>query len=251
MIVDAELPENNSDLDKAEDVTIVDLGEGENDPMIAEMRQAEAEIAGTAEPEGEKPKDEAAAVAKEENISIPKPRFDQVLSERDVLRDQIAYLQGVVTVQGEMLKGKGEAGNDQPQVQKDAETLSPLDKIEAKISEAETRKLELADKYEEGEISARDWKQAEIEIDKEIRTLSQSKFEALGDQNKNATVETFTALEQQRTFEAEALKIQNEHPNVAVIETYPEGIKAAIWNQIDQLAANSLDKQCLEFRIRV
>src|ERR1035437_8389246 len=72
----------------------------DTDPMIAEMRAAEAEIAGetgTQPPAeaGTKPAEAAAPKDKGPAPMIPKPRFDEVLSENALLRAQVGYLRGL------------------------------------------------------------------------------------------------------------------------------------------------------------
>jgi hypothetical protein len=81
----------------------------EDDPIIAEMRAAEAEIAaaGTGtqpaaaaegEPEAQQGAEQPAAAAAQppKTIMVPKARLDAALSKSDLYRDQVAYLQGVL-----------------------------------------------------------------------------------------------------------------------------------------------------------
>lgn len=222
-----------------------------DDPIIAEMREAEKEIealaAGTAEAEGE-PKAKAedapkAEAQKNKPILVPKARLDEVLSERDLLRSQLAYEQGLRDAQEQM---KASADQDKPNTDanKEVQKDSAVDEIEAAISAAEQKKLELAEKYDAGDISTVELRKAEIEIDREVRGLTDKKEIArLTELKEASTLETKAALTAQQEKEwinSQGLVIQQNHPNVALIDSVRPSIRNAIWLEVDGLAKHNL-----------
>lgn len=229
----------------------------DDDPIIAEMKAAEAELEALAkakeedktDDEPEEPKTNEAAPKqtgddkgkqgdedKSEVLTVPKPRFDEILAERNLLRDQIGYMKGLVDAG----KGKNTSTEDGQQPPTNNQQGNPVDEIDKAISEAEEKKLELAVKYDEGEISTREWKEAELAIDKSIRELSDKRFDKVREETINQTNEVLHKQKVEDWLDSEALKLQAEHPNVAVIDSYPEAFSKAIWSQIDAQAVQNL-----------
>lgn len=223
-----------------------------SDPMFAGLKEAEKELEGS-ETEGEKTQQaqsQPAAQATEktdkgDSPMIPKPRFDEIRSERDLLRSQVAYMQGLEDARAAKAAGIGnqDTGNGQGDGKKDGS----VDDMVAAIEAAEQRKLELAEKYDEGELSTRDWKAAELVIDKEIRGLTEKReIERLDAIRESSKVETDAMLNAQRAAEwltEQTISIQQDHPNVAVIDATPEHIRNGIWQQISSQALQNLSNQ--------
>jgi len=232
----------------------------DDDPMITEMKEAEAEIEaeeakGKAEAEPQntdgktaetepsaKPKD-----GKTETLTVPKPRFDEVLSERDLLRDQVGYLQGLNDAKDQQAakpaQETSKEGDDQKSGTGNQED-SVVDEIDAAIDAASAKKLELAEKYDDGSISTVDKTKAELLIDKEIRELSKQRLEQaserLSKESKAHTDQALTAQQTEDRINDEALVIQQNHPNVEVIDATPPHIRDGIWGQISEQAAQNL-----------
>lgn len=219
----------------------------DTDPMIAEMKAAEAEIAeGTqAKPEatGAVPAvTEAAPKDKGPTPMIPKPRFDEVLSENALLRDQVGYLRGLADAR------KAEPATDKPATAPAAEgqpATKPaegvgVDAIEVAIAAAEEKKLALAERYDNGEISSKQWKEQEIAIDKEIRQFSNQRMDKM---QETARAEAQNAV-QINNFETVknnvGLQLQAKHPGVAVIDALPPNMRDGVWKDITDQAATNL-----------
>lgn len=239
---------NPSSLD--DDYTPEDLY---SDPMLAGLKEAEAEIEelesqkaeleaqnGAKAPEG----DLKAKAEKVDNHMVPKARLDEVLSERDLLRSQIAYMQGLEDARAKQAPGGNQEKAEDGNGDKDGFNV---DAIDAAIDAAEQKKLELAEKYDEGEISTRDWKAAELAIDKEIRGLTDKReVERLNAIKESSRSETDAALNAQRAaawLNEQTLAIQEKHPNVAVIDATPKHIRDGIWQQINDQALQNLSNQ--------
>lgn len=240
----------------------VDYLEEDNDPMLEGLKEAEEELAQVTgnksdedqedEPEtDEQDDDEPKGKSEEgsegkgkdddkkstENLMIPKARLDEALSRGDTFKDQAAYWRGVAEARaGQQAQPKQE---QQPEG-KQEEPENVVDEIDSSIEAAEKRKLELAEKYDEGEISTRQWKEQELEIDKEIRQLSKQRLDQIREESKKDTEQALTAAQQKNLIESRALEIQQQHPNVAVIDSYPEHLRQAIWTEITEQAVQNL-----------
>lgn len=244
---------NNNPADKA-------IPPHEDDPMIAEMRAAEKQMedeAKAAESGETAPKADtgaqnpgnlaengqtpaatpANAEAEAGSPMIPKARFDEVLRERDEARNTSAYLQGVVGVQTKMIGVPATAAAP-------GTTAAPAHAAEPtfdqKIEAAENKKIELATKYEAGDIGTVDYEKQRIAIDRDIRSLSDERHMAAVNEVKNtATAQTNAQLVESQVNQA-ALNVQQNFPYVAEIDKLPPAIRDGVWKQIDLEAQNLL-----------
>ena len=237
------------------------------DPMVIEMQEAEAEIKALEEAkqesdtgkEAEKPNgeeaekdvknDSEAGKAEDENGKnnpmIPKARFDQVLAERDLAREQAGYMKGFVAGSQKDVNDLGqEQKNENGDKEDNKSSLDQdgikIDDIDTAIDLAEEKKLDLAEKYDEGEISTREWKKAELKIDKEIRGLSKQRIDNVSKESKVHIDTALNAQHQEAFIEQQALNIQQNHHNIASIDKLPEATSNALWNSINHQAAINL-----------
>ncbi len=224
----------------------------DHDPMIAEMKAAEAEIAtaagtqppaeaaGTQAPQGKEPPAATAAAPKAPTVMVPKARLDEVLSERDLYRDQVGYLRGLNEAKKAPATEPAPVSATGQPATKPADGVAKVDEVEVAITAAEEKKLALAERYDNGEISSKQWKQEEIAIDKEIRALSDKRLEKL---REEARIETQNAV-QTNNFEAVknnvGLQLQAKHPNVAVIDALPPNMRDGVWKDITDQAVQNL-----------
>lgn len=266
--------EGNNSPEPQETDIIADEEIIDDDPMIAEMKEAEAEIealneekavleakTGEEAPEGNDKGKEAgktgSGTAKDDGDNspmIPKPRFDEVLSERDLLRNQVGYMRGLLDA------SQQNAGNNTPAPKQEAtdkteqkadtgnQEGSEVDEIDAAIEAAEAKKLEYAEKYDEGEISNVELTKAQIEIDKSIRALSKQRLEKVSEDSKAHTNAALSAQQQKDFIDNQALSVQQSHPNIAVIDSLPESTSAVIWNEITNQAARNLAQRGVNLR---
>lgn len=219
----------------------------DDDPMIAEMIEAEKEIKALEEEskeesdENENSKTEDSDTDKEDGSTpmIPKARFDQVLAERDQAREEAGYMKGFLAASkniNNVREQEKETNNEQEETS-EGDSVNDIDKA---IEAAELRKLELAERYDEGEISTKEWKEAELSIDKEIRELSKQQLDMVAEKSKAITNEILTAQQQQDFINSQALSIQQNHPNVEVIDNLPEATSNAVWESINNQAILNL-----------
>ena len=238
----------------------------DDDPMLKSMREAEAEIAAEAEgkpadqpaedqPQGEpkqaipaaEPKGQPQGGDNNKSPMIPKARFDDVLSERDHYRQATTYLQGIVDTQTKMLKegvvptAKAEGEPIQGQEQGGQAAPKPAaNAIETQITSIEDKKIDLGEKYENGEISFVEMQKGLIEADRQIRALDEQRLIAISESAKNTAVEVVSANNRQMQINNEAVRIQEQHPYVAEIDALPAGIRDGVWAEITKEAAQNL-----------
>ena len=233
-----------------------------DDPVIREMKAAEAEIAAeeAAGAEGKteaqqaqgQPEAKAAGKDKTEQVMVPKPRLDAVLSERDLLRERSGYLQGRNDILEKMVKeGKisdPASTKTESTATQEATTGAAVDPVDTAIDTAEKKKLELADKYDNGEITSRQWKEQELVIDKEIRGLTSQRMEQVRAESRQEAQAVVSANNAQAQVETTALTLQEQHPNVAVIDALLPGVRDGVWNAITERAAVNLASRGVNVR---
>lgn len=179
---------------------------------------------------------------------IPKARLDQVLQERDQYRTQLQYLQGVVDTQTKMIgtgkeAPKADATGTNAAPAANGGTAQTSDDFNAKIEAAEARKIEVAKKYEDGELNTVQYQEQLVQVDREIRNLSNQQAEAKMAEIRNTTTGASNAQLVEFQVTQAAKDIQAQHPFVTEIDKLPQHIAKGIWTQIDQEAQQHLIEQ--------
>jgi hypothetical protein len=172
--------------------------------------------------------------------------LDAALSKSDLYRDQVAYLQGVLDAKK---GGSQAAAQTPPQTDKPAETsdkdqgAGQVDEIDTAITAAEQRKLDLAGRYDEGEISAVEWKKQEQTIDKEIRDLSNKRFDKFREESRAEAQNAVAANNFEAVKENLGVNLGAKHPNVAVIDSMSPLVSKGVWEAITDQASKNLAAQ--------
>ncbi len=151
---DTELAALEAELAKAEG------GSAEAGEQNAEQGEAEHQDAQT--DQGTQAKEQPPAEGEQQPqgrqpIMVPKGRLDQALHERDELRERLARLEGAV---GALALGKQPA---QP-ASEPANEPTPQERIDALKSDVE----KLAERYEAGELSTKDWTTQNLALQEQI-----------------------------------------------------------------------------------
>ena len=213
----------------------------EKDPMIEDMKAAEAELAGKGDEEAAPTAQADAEPAAKDAPMIPKARLDAVLAERDRTKEALTYTQGIVDTQKALIADLGKkvtpAAGDQPS--QDAAVPDPNDHA-AIIAKAEDDKIALAQKYEDGEISLVELRKQEIALDRQIRDTESKRTDGLVESAKTVASEAVKTSNVQNRIEQEALEIQKQHPYIKEIDLLPAPIRAGIWGQITNEALANL-----------
>jgi hypothetical protein len=170
---------------------------------------------------------------------IPKARLDEVLSENTLLRDQVGYLRGLADAR-KLPPATEEAKPAEVQpVTKPAEAVGTVDTIEAAITAAEEKKLALAERYDNGEISSKQWKEQEIAIDKEIRQFSNQRMDKMQESSRAEAQAVVAANNFDTVKNNVGLQLQAKHPGVAEVDALPAAIRDGAWKAItDQATVN-------------
>lgn len=246
-IIDTDLEKGAVTVDETE----LDLDTEENDPMLAGLREAEEEIAKQkAETEGDEgdkgqETDEGDADAgdgpkgNKKPVMIPIERLNAALSERDALRDIISHQKGIIEVQTQALSS-GKADKTENPNGKVDDVAKPETDLKTIISDAESKKIELAQKYEDGELSYSEMVRESTKLDAQIREHELSLYSKVEENAKKAATDIVSSNNVKQIINQEAIKIQAEHPYVAEIDKLPEHLAQGIWNQISQEAVQSL-----------
>lgn len=170
-------------------------------------------------------------------IMIPKPRLDEVLAKNSELQAKLDYMSGVTTTQQqmmEMLRNSASQTTQQnqqaaPEPQKDFETL---------VGELENKKLELAEKYDEGELSTKDYEAQKVEIDRSIRKMLIDQNAQQADLIKQQTQAAAQQQLTQQQIASAAEQLMVKHPYVKEIDALPNADGA--WQFINSIAQNNL-----------
>ena len=236
----------------------------DNDPMIVAMKEAEKELAAaegaqkpdqTQNPEQAQPAQEQGkpgetaqnpdpqADPNKDMPMIPKARLDEALSKQRTAEDQVAYLSKIVDAQSSVIKnmpGKQPGTGEPP---KGEETQPPVTDFKTQVEELEAKKLEIAEKYDEGELSFKEAQAQSVEIDRTIRNLTDQHYTKVVSDSK---AETQRTLNQQNTLQEamrEAARLQPEYPYVAEIDAMPKHEAEGYWHIIRTEAAAKLQEQ--------
>lgn len=239
--------------EKAQTAT-AETTELDNDPMVIAGREAQAEIDAAekrkAQADPASNPEVASPTATADNtggdkgpIMVPKPRLDEALAEKDRFKTALAHAQGVIDVQRQMLQ-EGKVANQNQQVDGQQQEVTPT-KPDAKtlIAQAEDKKLELAQKFDDGEITLSDMKRQEVELDREIRSLTEQSLKAVSEEAKKVAEDTVSAAKAVEFIESEALKLAEKHPYIAEIDAQPPEIRTGIWQAIEKEAVASLARK--------
>lgn len=113
-------------------------------------------------------------VGEKKNLMIPKGRFDEVARERDEARTTAAYYKGVAEAQASMISTatQGKAADAAPATQTQQKT------IEQQFDDIDAKRIEIAEQYENGDISATEWEKQKVALAKQERALNNQVAEA-------------------------------------------------------------------------
>jgi hypothetical protein len=138
-------------------------GDGKADEADTKNQPAPAATPAAAKPEApaQAPaaKPEAAKPAgQQDQPMIPKARLDEVLKKQSDLERRNAFLEGALSAQGQLKSGEAAPAAPEP-------PKRTLDHIDAD-------KVSLAKQFDEGKLSATEWQEKLVELDREARALS-------------------------------------------------------------------------------
>jgi len=235
--------------------------EAENDPMLADLSEAEEKLRAEAKAnqvsddegsdeeselaseDGEttgKPQEQAPAADDKPEKMVPIERLNQVINKAKALEDTVNYQKGIIDVQSKALSNKATATADVPQSDTPKGDANPATDLATQIDAAENKKIELAQKYEDGDIGYAEMQKQMVSLDKEIREHQLKRVNEIEQNSRTVATETVIANNIAQTINQEALTLQQKHPYIAAIDQLPEHLKNGVWNQITSDAVASL-----------
>jgi len=234
----------------------------EDDPMLADLSAEEEKLketvkaaqTGDGEPSDEEelsldsedgePAEPAPAPAADDKASkmVPIERLNQVLDKAKTLEDTVNYQKGIIEVQSKALSTKATAAPaaDAPQVADPNGVATPAKDLEAQITEAENKKIELAQKYEDGDIGYAEMQRQMVSLDKSIRDHQLARVNEVEQNSRKVAEATVQQNNLKQVVDNEALTLQQKHPYIAAIDQLPEHLKNGVWNQITSDAVANL-----------
>lgn len=235
--------------------------EAENDPMLADLSEAEEKLRADAKANqvSDDGSDEGAELASEDGETtdksqnqtpaaddkpvkmVPIERLNQVLDKVKTLEDTMNYQKGIIEVQSKALSTKAPAADaDTPQADNPKGDANPAKDLDTQITEAENKKIDLAQKYEDGDIGYAEMQKQMVALDKEIREHQLTRVNEVEQNSRKVAAETVHQNNLKQVIDNEALTLQEKHPYISAIDKLPEHLKNGVWNQITSDAVANL-----------
>lgn len=241
----------------------------EDDPMLADISAAEEDLrnkakanqvtedddAGSDEGQvseldsedgttADKPHDQTPNADEKPVKMVPIERLNQVLDKAKTLEDTVNYQKGIIEVQSKALSTKAPVSQETaPKVDDPKGDVNPAITLDAQIADAENKKIDLAQKYEDGDIGYAEMQKQMVALDKEIRETQLKRINDVEQNARKVAAETVQQNNLKQVIDNEALTLQEKHPYIAAIDQLPEHLKNGVWNQITSDAvANCLAK---------
>lgn len=258
--------ENKSVNQPNQEIETEDWGNSEeDDPMLADISAAEEDLrnkakanqvtdddAGSDEGQGseldsedgttaDKPHDQTPNADEKPVKMVPIERLNQVLDKAKTLEDTVNYQKGIIEVQSKALSTKAPVSQETaPKVDNPKGDVNPAITLDAQITEAENKKIDLAQKYEDGDIGYAEMQKQMVALDKEIRENQLKRINDVEQNARKVAAETVQQNNLKQVIDNEALSLQEKHPYIAAIDQLPEHLKNGLWNQITSDAVANL-----------
>lgn len=234
--------------------------EAENDPMLADLSAEEEDLRNKAkanqviddEDTGseldsedgvttDKTKDPVPNADEKPVKMVPIERLNQVLDKAKTLEDTVNYQKGIIEVQSKALSTKAPVSQETtPKVDDPKGDVTPAKDLDTQITEAENKKIDLAQKYEDGDIGYAEMQKEMVALDKEIRENQLKRINEVELNSRKVAAETVQQNNLKQIVDNEAITLQEKHPYIAAIDQLPEHVKNGVWNQITSDAVANL-----------
>lgn len=240
--------------------------EAENDPMLADLSAEEEDLrnkakanqviddedTGSDEGQGseldsedgvttDKTQDPAPNADEKPVKMVPIERLNQVLDKAKTLEDTVNYQKGIIEVQSKALSTKAPVSQETaPKVDDPKGDVTPAKDLDTQITEAENKKIDLAQKYEDGDIGYAEMQKQMVALDKEIRENQLKRINEVELNSRRVAAETVQQNNLKQIVDNEAIILQEKHPYIAAIDQLPEHLKNGVWNQITSDAVANL-----------
>lgn len=182
--------------------------------------------------QGQKPAGQQQQPPAGDGIMVPKARLDSVLSERDQLREKVAYLSGA-TEALQRVNAPGQPGQQQQPQQAQEPTH------EQRLTSIKEERMKLATQFNEGQIDAIDWEEKRAVLDDLAQAIRE---EQLAAKLKPAPQEQ---APQGDLYLAQLTeKLEKTHPWVETFSEFAEKSgSSAEWDYVANLAKDNLKQR--------
>ena len=210
----------------------------DQDPDMVALRELESEAAKDKTPE-ETPTEEELKDAmpgktdqkpaepqhKQDQIMIPKARLDQEIRRREDAENKLNYVKGLADARKGMMN-TSESKTDEP-VKPQGPTLQEL------LTQLDAKRIELAEKYDKGEITSVEWERQRLGLDQEARNLEtkidEDRISAIHTEAK----QTATQAVQKAELDRQAAELEKKHP-------YCANMRERDWAYLREVATEQL-----------
>lgn len=180
--------------------------------------------------------DQPPAATDKKPVMIPKGRFDEVGRERDEARASAAYYKGVADTQAQLIEaikqGKpAEAGDTQNQTQQKT--------IEQQLEDIDAKRIEIAEQYENGDISATEWEKQKVALGKQERALNAQMAE---ERVKSVAVTPQGSTDDALYMDEKLVELEKAHPYTLEITDQAD------WEWLNRKAAAQLYAEGIQLK---
>lgn len=172
--------------------------------------------------------DEPPADDKKQPIMIPKARLDEVLRRNEELAHTASYYKGLADA------NKERSSVAQPDQSKPAE---PVKTIKELLTEIDTQQLELAKKYDDGELTAAQWTAERLKLENQAATIRIEEVRIEGERLRNETKAEARKEAMELSLEEHAAKLDKGHPGLTLM---PADDNHPMWGLLAEKAKEKL-----------
>lgn len=178
------------------------------------------------------PEPETAPVVKEPDakpIMIPKARLDEVLRERDELKNTANYFKGIVDANKEF---RSQAPKDQPK-----EAVKTHDQL---LDEVDAEKRAVAKQYDEAQITASQWTERQIQLDRQAAAIRADLSKTDNERVRREATAEARREAMALSLEDHAARMDTQHPGLKLM---PDSSDHPMWGMLKEKALQSLDAE--------
>lgn len=149
-------------------------------------------------------------------IMVPKARLDEVIADRESHKGMANYYKGLYDATKQMqgsatqpVNGQQTQPDQQPQPQTQAQ---PQITVEQYIGQIDQAKVDLAQKYDDGELTAAEWKKQEAALDGQLRNALNHQTQQQINNVKTETIKTARDEDHNQVLNHQAVELEQKHP---------------------------------------
>lgn len=162
---------------------------------------------------------------------IPKARLDEVLGKLDEAKNAAAYYKGIADARKELGAQPTRTETDQNNPVEATKTVQEL------LGEINAQKMALAEKYENGEMTAPQWTAEQIKLDGQAQTLREGLLRIDADRIRAEAISEARNAGMEQRLDENAAVVEKDHPGLLLM---PKDGEHPHWAFLREEAARSL-----------